>query len=41
MSAVDTALSTHPDVFGQQLPEPGYDEVERIAVISLPVTRRT
>lgn len=28
-----------PDMFGEQLLEPGYDEVERIAVISLSVTR--
>ncbi|MDZ3992450.1 class I SAM-dependent methyltransferase [Pseudomonas sp. Teo4] len=28
-----------PDVFGEQLPEPGYEQVERIAAVALNVTR--
>lgn len=29
-----------PDVFGEQLLEPGYEQVERIAAVALTVTRR-
>ncbi|MGH8462790.1 MAG: SAM-dependent methyltransferase, partial [Pseudomonas sp.] len=29
-----------PDVFGEQLSEPGYQQVERIAAVTLTVTRR-
>lgn len=28
-----------PDVFGEQLAEPGYEQVERIAAVALTVTR--
>ncbi len=28
-----------PDVFGEQLTEPGYEQVERIAAVALTVTR--
>lgn len=28
-----------PDVFGEQLSEPGYEQVERIAAVALSVTR--
>ena len=30
-----------PDVFGEQLLEPGYERVERIAAVALTVTRRS
>ncbi|MNC68306.1 hypothetical protein D3C75_1188850 [compost metagenome] len=29
-----------PDVFGEQLLEPGYEQVERIAAVVLTVTRK-
>jgi hypothetical protein len=29
-----------PDVFGEELAEPGYEEVDRIAAVELIVTRR-
>ncbi len=33
-------IELDPDVFGEELLKPGYERVERIAVVALTVTRR-